>query len=275
MARKMIQSRRATTSSGLRKKTIWERSELFCGRRAPNEERAQPGARANSALRAEWLILNVNQKMNRLRIAFWMFAISVAVNVLVVWASLMWSPSRHHVQPVDPGTGAFPKDIVGPTGEPGWWFIDSGFGQMSAVLSEGRGNEQQFAYFYGEHTPAYYRGGWPLYSMQSVVRFQQANDGTYLSEWTLSWSEIIHRGIQTTALPAWLHVIPRRRLPVIPLWAGFIVDTFFYFGVMLSTALLLQKIRSRRPNQALQPAPSSVTPRVVARVAPTGVVVDI
>ena len=77
-----------------------------------------------------------------------------------------------------------------------------------------------------------------MYSMQSVVRFRYANDGHYRSGWELPPSEILSRGLQTSALPAWLHAQAERRLPLVPLWPGFVIDTLLCFAALIGLRYL-------------------------------------
>ncbi len=152
------------------------------------------------------------------------------LNVLVAWVCLLWSPYTSHAVPSDePTDGGYPPMITGPYGESNWWFSAKGFGVWQAVPSGARGAEGHFLYWRGEHTPAYYRGGWPMRSLQSKVTFRD-----YRARWDLPAEEILRRGIQTSLLPAWVRAKEDRRLPLVPFWPGFAFNTFFYFLVLVA-----------------------------------------
>jgi hypothetical protein len=46
--------------------------------------------------------------------------------------------------------------------------------------------------------------------------------------WSLPPLEIIRRGLQTDALPEWMHAQPRRRLPLVPDGLAFVGNVVFY-----------------------------------------------
>jgi hypothetical protein len=195
--------------------------------------------------------------MTRYRILIWIFAASIIFNMLVAWGCLLWSPYTRFISPQEKADHSMPDNIRGPDGSFGWWFLSFGFGvfaaePQSAEVSEGGA---YFKYWRSGNTPAYYRGGWPMFSMQSLVRYQQAPDGHDISGRELPLSEILSRGLQTSWLPSWLHAREDRRLPIVPLWLGFSFDTLFYFGVFSAVVLVWQRVRSRTPNKSPEPTP--------------------
>lgn len=154
--------------------------------------------------------------------------IAAALNYPVAWLCILWSPYNSVISPPDPpDDGDYPPFIIGPYGQKGWWFISSGFGVWQAVSSGARGGNGHFLYFSSSHTPAYYRGGLPMLSLQSVV----VSHG-YKARWDLPRDEIIRRGLNTSDLPGWMRVKQERRLPIMPHWPGFAVNTAFYFIIL-------------------------------------------
>jgi hypothetical protein len=83
--------------------------------------------------------------------------------------------------------------------------------------------------------------GWPLRAVWSRVevidggRYDDFNPppANVRHRWELPWSEIIHRGLNTSDLPAFLHAEPERRWPIVPIPLGFALDTLVYSGLWL------------------------------------------
>lgn len=168
--------------------------------------------------------------MRRFRPYRVLFVAAAMLNVLVAWGCVLWSPYTRHSAPSEQRTeDGWPATIVGPNGEQAWWHTADGFGVSEAVPHGARGSEDGFAYFRGTHTPAYYRGGWPMRSMQSIVRSHD-----YLERWDLPAREIFRRGMQTSWLPAWMHARDSRRLPMVPFWPGFAINTLLYFAGLVA-----------------------------------------
>jgi hypothetical protein len=93
--------------------------------------------------------------------------------------------------------------------------------------------EETFVGWRYSETPAFYRAGWPMLSMQSIVTYHENSNGDEQTGWSLPLREIVHRGPQTEMLPDWLQ--PRRgaRLPLIPMWPGFAVDVAIYCALFM------------------------------------------
>jgi hypothetical protein len=174
------------------------------------------------------------------------------LNVLVAWSCILWSPNNLSIMPQEKADHTMPDQNIGPDGTHGWWFTGSGFGVWESELSgaevdPGDNGQLFFNSWRGSRTPAFYRGGWPMLSMQSLVNAvpdpKHIHDtGEVLMKWNLPFGEIVHRGLQTDSLPAWLHVQEGRRLPIVPLWLGFAVDTLLYFLVLRGFYFLLCRI---------------------------------
>jgi hypothetical protein len=179
------------------------------------------------------------------RTPLFMLAISAIVTVFVAWACALWSPYTHHTAPpVEPLVDGYPGTVTGPDGSQAYWFTRDGPGLMAAEPSGAHGADGRFLYWSGRHTPAYYRSGWPMFAVQSVVQFEEGAAGRYLSRWELSRGEIFHRGLQTSLLPAWSDAQPERRLPLVPLWPGFAVDILLYFLALMGLRCLWFRIAS-------------------------------
>jgi hypothetical protein len=191
-------------------------------------------------------LLNTCQVSNVMRrfIPFLILFIAAAtLNVLVAWTCISWSPYTSHSAPSDEKSAdGYPSQIAGPDGQNGWWFTDAGIGAWQSVPCGARGMEGEFVYWRGTHTPAHYRGGWPMYSLQATVTFHD-----YRARWQLPLTEILRRGIQTSFLPRWLHVHEGRRLPIVPSWAGFAVNTLLYVFVLVAARLLMHRVLKRTP----------------------------
>lgn len=183
--------------------------------------------------------------MRRMRPFLIVFIAAVMVNVLVAWGCILWSPYTNHTAPSDERSAdGYPSTIAGPYGQQGWWFTATGLGVWESVPSGARGSEGGFLYWRGSHTPAYYRGGWPMWSLHSIVTFHD-----YRTRWGLPVTEILRRGLQTSWFPAWLHVYEGRRLPIVPLWFGFAVNTLLYFCVLVVVRLLAIRVLKRTLRQ--------------------------
>ncbi len=186
--------------------------------------------------------------MRRLRPVLALLIAAAVLNVLVAWGCILWSPYTSSTKPSDkPTDDGYPPTVAGPYGQQGWWFSATGTGVWQSVPSGARGAEGQFLYWRGSHTPAYYRGGWPMLSFQSTVTFHD-----YKARWDLSAPEILRRGMQTAWLPSWLHALPERRLPVVPFWPGFAINTLAYLSVLTAARFSWLRVAKRTPNQVLE-----------------------
>ena len=180
--------------------------------------------------------------------------------MLVAWVCILWSPYTRSELPPEQEDRRVPNTHPGPDGVYGWWWTGQGFGVSDAVpigaaVTEG---EEHLRYWRGRHTPAFYRAGWPALSRQSVVTSNQNVAGGKLAGWSLPYQEILRRGLQTSLLPAWLHAREERRLPIVPLWSGFVVNTSLYFGVLFAFSFLWRKDPKKNVQQSLH---RSVRPR--------------
>jgi hypothetical protein len=172
--------------------------------------------------------------MLRIRKVFLILVTAGLLNILVAWGCTFWSPYSRNVGPAEKPDQTLPDEIQGLDGSMGWWVTVLGTGvsctspRIAEVFDERIFNGWKYS-----ATPAYYRSGWPAKSMQSVVRYCQADDGHELTRWELPKTEILSRGLQTNDLPAWLHAEDDRRLPMMPMWAGFAANTVLYSLVLL------------------------------------------
>jgi hypothetical protein len=180
---------------------------------------------------------------------------SIFLNVLVAWACILWSPYTRGRLPPQRADRRVRATSPGPNGVCRWWWTGQGFGVSDAVpigaaVTEG---DEFLRYWKGSGTPGFYRGGWPMLSMQSVVTNHRDAAGANLARWNLPYREILRRGFQTSLVPAWLHARGDRRLPMVPLWFGFAVNTLFYLGALSAFPFLWRRFWKQTPNKSLQP----------------------
>jgi hypothetical protein len=194
--------------------------------------------------------------MPRARTFLLLFVSSIFLNVLVAWACILWSPYTRGSLPPERQDRRMPSTSPGPDGSYNWWWTGQGFGVSDAVATGAEVLEggEYLLYWKGRKTPAFYRGGWPMLSMQSVVTAHQDAAGANLAKWELPYREILRRGLQTGLLPAWWHAREERRLPIVPLWFGFAANTLFYFGVLFACSFLWRRVRKQTTNDSLEPA---------------------
>jgi hypothetical protein len=182
-----------------------------------------------------------------LRVSLFVF-MGLVLNTAVAWACAAWSPLRHSTKlPEHEGPGYPDMWSGGPYGEEGWWQTRRGFGFAQWDLKNAHGAEGDFAYFEGGTIP-YRRAGWPMLSFQSIVRpYGDPADPHEPRRWNLPLVVILRRGMQTDDLPGFLNTHTKRRLPVMPIWSGFFVNTAFYgvliFGVVKLYGILINRYR--------------------------------
>ena len=154
--------------------------------------------------------------------------LGILTNVLVAWSCAAWSPISRHVEPLAPGGGGYPEANVGPNGQRGWWHFSYGFGWQEACPHVACGAEGEFTDWGGPVVPAFRYAGWPWLSLGSTVDAVHAESGGYVFGWGLPLGEIVSRGLPTSSLPLFLHAFPDRRLPLAPMWPGFLLNAVLY-----------------------------------------------
>ncbi len=190
--------------------------------------------------------------------------VGAAITFVVAWGCALWSPVRATVDPFPNPAGI--AETVDPDGNVGLYYRESGFGWTCMSLrgqrsvTDGRKN----VFWSGPYGGVFHRvAGWPLPALRSrveVLDSQVSNryiDGeppsqilTQRRRWDLPAREIVYRGIATKDVPSWLHAYLDRRLPLVPLPLGFIVDTLVY---AIAFALLAGAVR--RAMRMWRPAP--------------------
>jgi hypothetical protein len=170
--------------------------------------------------------------MPRARLLISLLAFAAILNVTFAWGCVLWSPYNVSYWPVDKGDGSYPEDVVGPDGSRGSWLGSGGFGIFESAPYGSEGAEGYFNSWKGRYTPAYYRAGWPMLSMQSIVNNYNRANGVTLAKWNLPKMEIFRRGLQTDSLPTQFHAQGDRRIPLMPMWSGFGVNTFLLFALL-------------------------------------------
>ena len=183
------------------------------------------------------------------RSCIWMLAISALITIHVAWTCMLVSPYRE--LPSWP-LGENSELATGPNGAMNWWLTNRGFG-VRTIRAMGSHDRSLFSNRGSDRTPVFFRSGWPLPAMQSIVAAVPPPGGDPLDydhdlrKWNLPFTEIIRRGPQTAWMPAWWHVEDRRRLPLLPLLPGFIIDTLLYFLVLLGIAAIWRRFRCPLP----------------------------
>lgn len=183
--------------------------------------------------------------------------LGMAITVSVAWMCASWSPVTQAVFPVETVHGEYPDFIPGPEcvdEQEAWWHIGYGRGWMEAMPMGAAGAEGFFKYFQGNFSPAYRQAGWPWRALGSVVRVAYARNGDYLARWDLPNGEILRRGPQTDELPELFHAKPGRRIPLLPLWPGFVLDTLVYAGAVAAFYPFLLSAPVRRKRKTAQPS---------------------
>lgn len=170
---------------------------------------------------------------------------ALITNLAVSCACAMWSPFRSRAAlPEHDGPGYPVMWAGGPHGEQGWWTKESGFGFAQHTAHSARGAEGDFAYWRGGTIP-YREAGWPMLSFRSTVRpYQDPETYERPRKWDLPFTVVLNRGIPTDDLPAFLKPIGARRLPLVPIWQGLLVNSLFY-SLLILTALKLGRILTR------------------------------
>jgi hypothetical protein len=160
--------------------------------------------------------------------------LGVSATYAVAWGMTLWAPFTRHVVADKRTPEGWPLPIEGPDGTPGWWSTNEGIGILAAAPMGAKLCEGTFAYWKSEHTPACYRAGWPCLAVGSTVCSIADPAGLELRRWGLPVSEVVRRGLNTSDLPQWAHPRPNRRLGVIPLVPGFLVNATFFAMVAAS-----------------------------------------
>lgn len=178
---------------------------------------------------------------------------SIALNYAIAWACVLWSPdTRSTMPPADTEQRPLdewwePPKIVGPDGGEGWWATSEGIGVWDAVPQRFRMSDSVgFLYWRRTGTPSYFRSGWPMLSLQSSVTIEDGRSG-----WSLPFTELIRRGIPTNRLPLWLHAQAERRLPLLPLFPGFVGNTAMLFGVLVAFSRVAASFNKALENRKL------------------------
>ncbi len=181
----------------------------------------------------------------------WMFRLARAamvglvLAVLVAWGCVLWSSSTRTTKPTAMGADGWPVPIAGPAGEGlGYWSHERGVGfdKWSSLI--GRGTESGFLYWRGSVAPTITEAGLPMRCLRSEVRAYRAADGSMPRRWDLPPHVIVGRGLNTSDLPGWVRARPQRRLPMMPIVGGLLVNAavFGAFYLLLErTAVTLNR----------------------------------
>lgn len=197
--------------------------------------------------------------------------VGAILTVLVAWSCILFASPQHGSAPAI--SAGVPVSVAGPPGEePGQWFHVAGRGWTAAephgYRIYGDGGDDSFKDWMGGGTPAVRAAGWPCYALWSRVDAVESHRGiAYPTRWQLPAGEILRRGIPTESLPTeWLARLHPRlaaneptRLPLVPLWPGFLVDTVVFGALALLLAHFarraLRTLRARNPARGFPISP--------------------
>ncbi len=169
----------------------------------------------------------------------WVCAIvcGASLTYAIAWASALWSPYTRRVRPT------VLEKYIGIGQE-----HHHAFGFHVRTTRGSRGFSEMGYWHFKEwsgHYDSTFTAGWPTQAVTSDVRAYHAEPlGPALQGLDLPVGILLTRGYPTDRLPAFLHAQPRRRLPLIPAWPGFLVSTVFY--AILTLALWLTASNARR-----------------------------
>jgi hypothetical protein len=144
-----------------------------------------------------------------------------AMSAIVAWTCALWSPMRQRQMPASP--------------EESHWHYGWGWGWSEAAPHGWRSANGDFLYWNRSATPAVRESGLPLRCMRSTVNVDHDERRSPLSRWDLPTGEVVRRGLQTDDLPAWVRAQRARRVPLVPIWWAFFLNTAFY-AVITGTA---------------------------------------
>lgn len=95
--------------------------------------------------------------------------------------------------------------------------------------------------------------GWPALAMKSRVQFYFEERGI-ASGWDLPKSELAQRGFPTTRLPNWMGASTNDRLPIMPVFPAFLVNTLIFAAAWFVMLLAFgASKRARRQRRGLCP----------------------
>jgi hypothetical protein len=187
--------------------------------------------------------------------------IGAILNVIVAWACIIWAPTIEVVEPMRRPHAI--DETIDPHGVRALHWRESGFGwTLSSPCGWRPGDDRSEVIWRGPYGRIYHRSaGWPFPSIWSRVSVLDSQAATRTCEgcpeyegvaqrvrWELPVGEIVQRGLASKDLPGWCHAQPDRRLPLIPLWPGFVGNTLVYaaFWLLLRATVREARWRLRR-----------------------------
>lgn len=175
-------------------------------------------------------------------------SLGIMLTFCTAWACVMWSPTEFTFN----SYGG--KQVMTEADQYSWEFAfgfrsrHQYFLEMNGILAgagpPGTADGFRFA-------------GWPAFAVRSRVSlYQQGHNCSpmqtpkYINGWTLPPLVLLARGYPTSKLPAWLHAQPERRLPLVPMWWGFVINTLFWstvaWFIMTGYCSLIRNRRARK-----------------------------
>lgn len=142
---------------------------------------------------------------------------------------------------------AMPPVRADRAGQDAYWYVQRGVGWSYTEVAGYPSSAGVLWHGYPWPREIHRDAGWPLKSLRSVV-YTTGRDGVMATKRHLPWRVILGRGVNTSDLPAWLHAYPQRRLPLVPMPVGFVVNTLLYaLGAWVVWAGILRYRRARLP----------------------------
>ena len=182
-------------------------------------------------------------RFNKLRRGVWALLFGSMITVTVAWGCALWTPSHFSFDPFQSRSKAV--ETADPDGVKGLQYQEAGFGWTFMYL---RGEKfLSDVIWCGPYGVKHHRvAGWPFSALRSRVEVLDSQVSGRFSEgqpepgvkpqrtrWELPWKEILFRGVASKDLPAWFHAKTGRRMPLIPLPAGFAGNTLWYATIYL------------------------------------------
>jgi len=170
----------------------------------------------------------------------------VLLTVVVAWGCAMWLPITY--RPPVFGPQAVPAESVGFDGQRGIWDEERGFGWAQLELV-GWGGGEDITWIRYSSRSVHRLAGWPAPALWSRTKLEVGAAkpmSDVAHRWNLPRDEIFHRGLNTDDLPEWLGAQKQRRLPLVPMWSGILVNTVFYGAIVLGLITLPRFIRLRK-----------------------------
>jgi hypothetical protein len=177
------------------------------------------------------------------------FVLGAVVTYSVAWFCALWSPVRYTIAPNVGAPTAVSTDYWTHEQATGYRISHLYHTEMFGKVASARGRWPD---------PNVRLAGWPMFALRSSVspinvpgRPEMNENGTRNKQWggVQGWDlpvvELFHRGYPTNNLPDWLRAQPNRRLPLIPIWPGFAVNSLLFASLAWCFIALFLHVRAK------------------------------